>query len=60
MAGYEIDFAKEIPSGFHAPKVGKSLEDVFRNFLDRLLYPEAHAAERERRFAGFAMTVTIP
>ncbi len=55
MAGYEIDFGKEIPSGFHAPKVGKSLEDVFRNFLDRLLYPEAHAAERERRFAGFAM-----
>lgn len=55
MAGYEINFGKEIPSGYNAPRVGKSLEDVFQSFLDRLLYPEVHAAERERRYAGFAM-----
>ena len=55
IAGYEINFTKEIPVGYRAPKVGDSLETVFQSFLERLLYPEVHAAERERRYAGFAM-----
>ena len=55
IAGYEIHFAKEIPAGYQAPKVGDSLETVFQSFLERLLYPDVHAAERERRYAGFAM-----
>lgn len=55
IAGYEIRFAKEIPQGYLAPKVGESLETVFQSFLERMLYPQVHAAERERRFAGFAM-----
>ncbi len=59
IAGYEINFAKEIPSGYYAPKVGRSLEDVFEGFLNRLLYPEVHAAERERRFTGFAMKTVL-
>ncbi len=59
IAGYEIRFTKEIPSGYHAPKAGRSLDEVFRNFLDKLLYPEAHAPERERRYAGFAMKTVL-
>ena len=55
MAGYEINFAKEIPSGYQAPRVGGTLEEVFQSFLERLVYPEVYAAERERRYAGFAM-----
>ena len=55
IAGYEINFTKEIPAGFRVPKVGDDLETVFQSFLERLLYPEVHAAERERRYAGFAM-----
>lgn len=55
IAGYEIRFTKEIPEGYHAPKAGESLETVFQSFLERMLHPQVHAAERERRFAGFAM-----
>ena len=55
IAGYEIQFAKEIPDGYQAPKAGESLEMVFQSFLERMLHPHVHAAERERRYAGFAM-----
>lgn len=55
IAGYEIHFTKEIPAGYQAPRVGGSLEDVFQNFLKRMLCPQVHEAERQRRFAGFAM-----
>lgn len=59
IAGYEINFTKEIPMGYKAPKVGGSLEEVFQSFLERLLYPEVHEAQRERRFAGFAMKTVL-
>lgn len=59
IAGYEINFTKEIPSGFQAPKVGGSMESVFQSFLQRMLNPEVHTEKWERRFTGFAMKTVL-
>lgn len=59
IAGYEIAFTKEIPHGYHPPKIGRSMTRVFQDFLERLLHPEVHAEERERRYAGFAMQTVL-
>ena len=59
IAGYEIEFSKEIPKGFDAPSAGARMDEVWRSFLDRALSPGRAVQERQRRWIGYAMKTVL-
>lgn len=55
IANYEIHFAKEIPAGLEAPRIGRSMSEVWRDFLHRMLFPGNMVSEQHRRWIGFSL-----
>ncbi|MDO4619299.1 MAG: hypothetical protein Q4B09_01645 [Lachnospiraceae bacterium] len=59
IAESEIEFTKWLPEGFEAPRVGMSLEEIWRDYLERMLKPENGISVRQRRLIGYAMKTVV-
>ena len=59
IADFELRFTKEIPEGYQVPRLGESLEDIWEEFLQRVIRPEHTMQERQIRWSGYALKYAL-